>query len=392
MAWEIRYGMVVVVALLWYFIYPETLGNIEAESFFVWTPDYVELKLSDGLAGLFSLVAQFVSQFFRWRETGALIQALLFGCMLGWADLLFCRLHGREASWLSWGVAGAFLCLQLHWGQLEQAVTTVIVVGIMVVCIVLLPERVRLRIPVRLFCIGNRKIRMGLSVLFLLFFFLLFAVWPAAHDREKRIAVKQEATAAAWDSVLQHITPDEARHDPMLQRYALLAFAGQDQLRENLSKFGLFSPDQFCYFLPSTPDERYFNALFYRSLGLYNEYVHQLFETGIQYSGGMTFSCLRQITDGYLKMGNRRLAEKYLTLLSRSTCHADWVESRLALLHALEEKPVETPERSHVDLFIGSSPFLREIELLQAVNPNNAKVKMYYEAAHSLVQSSQKRQ
>lgn len=60
----------------------------------------------------------------------------------------------------------------------------------------------------------------------------------------------------------------------MLQRYALLAFAGMDKLAENLPKFRLSSSDSFYFYLPSTPDERYFNALFYRSLGLYNEYVH----------------------------------------------------------------------------------------------------------------------
>lgn len=124
--------------------------------------------------------------------------------------------------------------------------------------------------------------------------------------------------------------------------------------------------------------------MFYRSLGLYNEYVHQLSEVAIQYADGMTFGCLRQIADGYLKMGNDRLAKKYLTLLGRSTCHAGWVRSRLALLDALKEKPVDTPEKSYFDIFIGSYPFLHEMELLLKENPHNTRAKMYFDAASAL--------
>ena len=384
MGWEIRVVVVLLVGLLWYFIYPETLGNIEAESFFVWTPDYIGLKRSEGVAGLLSLASQFVSQFFRWREGGAFIQALLFGCVLGGMDLLWSRLRCWEASWFSWVVAGVFLCMQLRWGSLEPALTTLVVIGIIIVCLIFLRRWMRLNLPVRVLGITNPKVRTGLSVLIVLLAFVFFVVSPSAHKREKRIAVKQAATATAWNYVLYQITPDGASHDSILRRYALLALAGQDQLVENLSKFHLSSPNDFYYYLPSLPEERYFNALFYRMLGLYNEYVHQLFETGIQYSGGMTFGCLRQITDGYLKMGNVRLARKYLIVLSRSTCHGDWVKARLALLEALEENPIEIPEKSYMDIFIGSYPLLHEMELLLAENPDNAKAKMYYDAARSI--------
>lgn len=382
LAWH--YGLLPLVWLLWYFLYPETIGNVEAESFFVWTPDYADEKLSRGVAGILSLASGFLSQFFRWREGGVLIQTLLFGCMLGLSDLLSCRLRCRECAWFSWVVAGLFLCLQLHWGRLEPALGVVAGYGLLVSCVVLLPERVRLAIPLRLLRIVNPKIHYGLSAAIILSAFALFALSPSAHNREKRIAVKQAATATAWNAVLRYITPDEALYDPMLQRYALLAFAGMDKLAENLPKFRLSSPDSFYFYLPSTPDERYFNALFYRSLGLYNEYVHQLSEVAIQYADGMTFGCLRQIADGYLKMGNDRLAKKYLTLLGRSTCHAGWVRSRLALLDALKEKPVDTPEKSYFDIFIGSYPFLHEMELLLKENPHNSRVKMYFDAASAL--------
>lgn len=382
LAWH--YGLLPLVWLLWYFLYPETIGNVEVESFFVWTPDYADAKLTGGVTGFLSLASGFLSQFFRWREGGVLIQTLLFGCVLGLSDLLSCRLRCRECAWLSCGIAGLFLCLQLHWGRLEPALGVVAVYGLLVSCVVLLPKWVRLAIPLRLLRIANPKIHYGLSAAIILSAFALFALSPSAHSREKRIAVRQAATATAWNAVLRSITPDEALHDPMLQRYALLAFAGMDKLAENLPKFRLSSPDSFYFYLPSTPAERYFNALFYRSLGLYNEYVHQLSEVAIQYPDGMTFGCLRQIADAYLKMGNGRLAKKYLALLSRSTCHAGWVRSRLALLEALEEKPVETPEKSYFDIFIGSYPFLHEMELLLKENPGNARAKMYFDAASGL--------
>lgn len=382
LAWH--YGLLPLVWLLWYFLYPETIGNVEAESFFVWTSDYVDAKLSGGVAGILSLASDFLSQFFRWREGGALIQMLLFGCMLGLSDLLFCRLRCRECVWSSWVIVGLFLCLQLHWGRLEPALDVVTGYGLLVSCVIFLPERVRLAIPLRLLRITNPKIHYGLSVVIILSAFTLFALSPSAHHREKIIAVKQAATATAWNAVLHYVTPNEALHDPMLKRYALLAFAGKDKLLENLPKFRLSSSNDFYFYLPSTSNERYFNALFYRSLGLYNEYVHQLFEVAMQNQGGMTFGCLRQITDGYLRMGNSRLAKKFLTLLNRSTCHAEWVRSRLILLDALKEKPMDIPEKSYFDIFIGAYPLRHEMELLLKENPHNARAKMYFDAASCL--------
>lgn len=378
------YVFLPVVGLLWYFLYPETLGNIESESFFVWTPDYIDSKLSGGISGILSLTANFLSQFFRWREGGALIQTFLLACLLGLSEILFHRLQCTETNGFIGLIAGIFLCLQLHWAKLEPAITVIVLTGIIVSCVLFLPERIRLRFPARLSGIANRKIKISLSTVIIMLSCLIFAFSPSAHRREKKIAVQQAAAATAWHIVLHHITPQDALQDSLLQRYALLAFANQDKLSENLSKFHLTSADCFYFHLPSLPDERYFNALFYRSLGLYNEYVHQLFETGIQYPDGMTFGCLRQITDGYLKMGNMRLADKYLTVLNRSTCHADWVRSRSVLLNALKEKPIETPEKSRFDIFIGSYPFLHEMELLLKENPQNAKVRMYYDAASSL--------
>lgn len=377
-------GMPLLIALLWYFLYPETLGNIEAESFFVWTPDYLESRLSEGAAGVWAVVSDFLSQFFRWRESGAMIQALLLACLIGILEILFRRLRCHEASWIRWAIAGLFLCLQLHWARLEPAITTVVLVGIIAISIAFLPvpERIRKRIlPLHRLGIANPKVRTGVSAVFIALSLLAFIFMPTAHRREHRIAIRQAATATAWNKVLHRTTAQDMAADPVLQRYALLALANQGTLAEKLPELRLTSADCFRFHLPSLPEERYFNALFYRSLGLYNEYVHQLFEVGIQHPNGMTFGCLRQITDGYLKMGNGRLADKYLTLLSRSTCHADWVSSRRKLLNALKEKPVETPEKSHYDIFIGSYPFLQEMELLLKENPGNAKAKMYLDAA-----------
>lgn len=380
-----HYWLLPITALLWYFIYPETLGYIEASSFFVWTSDFITSKLSGGLIGVLSLISDFLAQFFRWREGGALIQTILFGCVLFASDYMCHRFRCRKASWISLLISGLFLCLQLHCIRLEPMLAIVLVAVFGALIFAVLSERLRCFFPVCFLQIRNRKIKFFISAVIILLSFIWFSYSPSAHRREKEIAIQQAATATAWNVVLKHIKSEEVRHDRILQRYALLALAGENKLIENLPKFHLSSEDSFYFYLPSTSAERYFNALFYRSLGLYNEYIHQLFEVAVQSPEGMNFGCLRQITDGYLKMGNIRLAEKYLAVLSHSTCHADWIQKRITLLQALKEKPVDTPEKSYLDIFIGSYSFLHEMELLLKENPRNEKAKMYYEAVHCIL-------
>ncbi|MGM9758805.1 MAG: DUF6057 family protein [Parabacteroides sp.] len=330
--WTYVYGTCgLLVWACFYFVYPETLGQVERDSFFVWTPDYLQSQWEQGLSALFRLSVDFVGQFFRWREVGATL--LTLGVVIVW-----------------WGLSVLWRFLPL---------------------------------------LHTRGKRIGELLLWWMLLLVCFSS-PTARQRERRIAFEQAATAQDWNWILGHAVDGEIRQDPLLQKYLLLALAEQNRLQPNLSRLSGLTAESFCYTPPKTAEERYFNALLYRSLGIYNEYVHQLFEVGIQSPDGVTFGTLRLCVDGYLKMGNARLAEKYLTLLDRATCHGSWVTSRKRLLAALQADPVETPERSPHDLFVGSYPFRQELELLLNDNPENRVALHYLEALQAISLNSKK--
>lgn len=312
------------VWLVSYFLYPETLGAIERDRFFVWTPDYRTSLLRQGICGVWRGGIDFVAQFFRWQEVGALLLTLGAAVIMWGSDCLL-RLLFPKARWRAYLVGGC--------------------------C-----------------CVG----------------LVAWMFSPRAHQRELRIRIEQAATRQAWNQILQLAVDPAVQQDPLLQKYLFLALAERQQLVANLHRWPHLTAESFCYVRPKTGEERYFNAIFYRSLGIYNEYVHQLFEVGMQLPHGTSFDTLRQLADAYLKMGHAALASKYLTILDQSTCHADWVASRRALLQTLSEHPIETPDRSPRDLYIGSYPLLQELDLLLQDNPTNQLAKIYQESLQAI--------
>jgi len=373
---NLKYQIVFLVAvyLLWYFVYPETLGNIEANSFFIWTPDYLAMKFSRP-GGFASLIADYFSQFYRWREMGALIQTAFLALFLFLSNYLLLRLNNGRNAWILFLPAGLFLLVQLHQPGLLFPVYFILGTALFVLIALLI-----FRFTGR--NVKSIKVPSALPYIYSLLIvstvISVFVFCPSARQREKLIGIEQAAIASQWNYVLNRITPEEALYNPDLQRYTLLALSGQGKLADNLFKLNPVSEECFYFYRGTAPSARMFNGLFYKNIGIYNEYVHQLFEIAVQSENGMTFQCLRQLIDAYLKMGNVALAEKYLTVLRHSTCHNRWVENRRLLLQTLRENPVDTPVKSRNDIFIGAYSFLKEMSLLLEENPENIKIQEYY--------------
>ena len=69
--------MASVVAVLM-LCYPYTMGSLEATDFFVWTSDYLRMKLAEK-PGITAFLTDFLLQFFRWQGVGAVIVAVVLG-------------------------------------------------------------------------------------------------------------------------------------------------------------------------------------------------------------------------------------------------------------------------------------------------------------------------
>lgn len=370
--WICQWALFPVVYLLWFLLYPERMACVEADSFFAWTPDYMAVRRGEPIGWL----ADFLSQFYRWREVAALLQALMAWLLLVLLQYFCCRIRLRGALWVAMALACGFVCWQLREVSVVRFLRCLTGVAMLAGCVALLPLAGRL--PQREPKQRTYVVSLCISFACLCTLSFLFITDAAARKEEKEAAVEHAAMLDDWDRILRLVSPEEAESNPRLMRYVLLALSEKGEMPDRLQELSLSGPDCFYFYRGTHPYARYFNSLFYASLGLYNESVHQLFEMAVQSEHGISFRCIRHLVDWYLKMGNVPLVEKYLTILERSTCHAGWVAKRHLLLKALREKPLQTPDRSANDLFIGAYTFIPEMAALLNEDPMNRKKTDYY--------------
>lgn len=402
--------LIPVVFLLWYFRYPEHLGAIEAYSFFAWTSDYLFLQpIHAGRLG--ELAGDFLSQFYRWREMGALIQALFF-LLTGWSTyVILMRLQLQKFRWLSILPPVVLLLLQLRWSiHLAPALqftifclsaalyTSIRKIGMRIASLVLLIPLAVAFFPIPTvwgFCGCVITIELVLTwksqkqapytvknthtfvrnSIFLGVVFLIaagvFVTNQQSAKEERRFAVENAAFSGDWNKILVRVSPAEAKSDSLLLRYTLLALSEENILPESLAALSPLPADCFYFYRRSELATQYFNSLFYAGIGLYNESVHQLFEATTATRNGMSFRCLRSLVDWNIRMGNIPLVEKYLTLLEQSNGHGSWIAKRRKRI--ADTPPVTIPDKSDQDIFIGAYGFIPEMRQLWEADPENKK-------------------
>ncbi len=112
---------VIAVYMTWLLVYPEILASFEANSFFVATPDYFNQMLTLP-GGLGSLCGNFVAQFFRWREMGALIIALMT-LIIAWSSWQIIKsLNVKNGQVAALFISIVFAIVQLKWFSLITSV------------------------------------------------------------------------------------------------------------------------------------------------------------------------------------------------------------------------------------------------------------------------------
>ena len=172
-----------------------------------------------------------------------------------------------------------------------------------------------------------------------------------------------------WEELLykEHVRRDAQRGKVVALRYALLAESALGTLPENISYYPIRDENQFLFPHEQDPVAQQFNRLFYLNLGVYDEAFHQAQEYSLLMPNGNCFSSLRQLVNYSIEEGEWDIAEKFLQVLSKSSCHKKFVEdSRLKI----EDSKVkgkwsngkcEVPLRA--DNFVGGYPL--PIEMLR---------------------------
>ena len=202
-----------------------------------------------------------------------------------------------------------------------------------------------------------------------------------SHDGEYIKKCVCMANDNRWEDLLykEHIKSDAQRGNGTALRYALLAESALGTLPENLLDYPINDENLFLYPHLSNRVASPFNRLFYLNLGVYDEAFHHAQEYSLLMANGNSFSSLRQLIDYSIEEGEWDIAEKFLTVLSLSSCHKDFIKDRRAMMEKAK-KSFNKNIALRADNYVGGYPF--PVEMLRLAryykdSPNRKKMVDY---------------
>ena len=178
-----------------------------------------------------------------------------------------------------------------------------------------------------------------------------------------------------WNGLLAAIPREEAIEAKPPLCYTLLAESALGTLADNVFSYPINDPEQFLFRHELKPFSCIFNRQFYDNLGIYDEAFRQAFEYGVMAPDGLCFSSLRQMAHYAILLGNRKVAEKYLDILDRSTLNGAWVERERQLMGSM--KTADRKQPFVRDSFIGVYPMNSEMIRQLQLKPADRKVLDY---------------
>ena len=128
-------------------------------------------------------------------------------------------------------------------------------------------------------------------------------------------------------------------------------------------EYGVTTPDDFYFMDRDEFVGIYYNSLLYKSMGVDDEVIHLMYLLNEHSRLGFSFRSLRTMADANLRIGDALLAEKYLTILSHTTCHGAWLKPRWEQLAALKANPVPRPTEPS-DVAVGAHGLQGQVQLL----------------------------
>lgn len=436
--WAIYYS-VLVVLMLFFAIYtgrnfPYTYITMEGNNFWVLTWDFWLLKLAT-FPAITNWLADYLMQYYACEYVGVCIQTLALGIISVLAHEVLRKVFRRK--WLCWlGLLPSVLLSYYCTFILSFQIQWIILFGLILIyqyirsfrgCIIFS----LLCVPVGFLLLTTPMIALLLLAQAALAFrsygakkcaywvipMILLGITPKIYSQqvafipfEKRYTdwgcyidpltsknnhdgefVKKcvyLANEGRWEDLLyrEHVHTEVQRGNGTALRYALLAECALGTLPENLLDYPINDENLFLYPHKSSIISSQFNRLFYLNLGVFDEAFHHAQEYSLLMANGNCFSSLRQLIDYSIEEGEWDIAEKFLTVLSYSSCHKDFIKERRAKMEkAKQQFNKEIPLRG--DNFVGGYPF--PIEMLRLAryykdSPNKKKMVDYAICAYIL--------
>lgn len=211
---------------------------------------------------------------------------------------------------------------------------------------------------------------------------LLALIFPAHYllnretirIEEQFYSMEQSAETGDWNRVLELANVKKPSYTDLHLRYALLAESELGTLADHLFNYPVSSTTDLFFWRKNEVRESLFNGLFYKSYGVADEYMHQIFEMATSDRGGMSARAIRHLTEAALMQKDKALANKFYKIALQSQKAEPWTKNIGKQLDAMNREIVRMdsiPERS--DFFIGSYKPKTEITYMALNDSNNVK-------------------
>ncbi len=364
------------VFVFWLAAYPETMRWMEGISYFSTLPDFLHLQVRYPSEAL-KYAGAFLLQFYRWPAAGALLQTLMAWIVLMCADAVAFRLLRRERlMWTAFVPAAVFVALQCGYRDLEGSLAWCLASVMTAAAVSGLAWRHGTPIMKGGKASGDGTAGSLAMQAIIPLALLAAGMAVSLADREYRVReriheTERMADTGRWDDILERVTPEVSAADPVRRRYALLALSAKGRLAEEMFRYGAEDADDLFFAYGNDAISCFFNALLAENLGLDNESIHQMFQLNSLAPLGTSFRSLRHITDACLRQGYTTLAEKYLRVLSHSTCHGGWVRDRVNGLRRAKSDADERADDAILTCAHNDLPLLTDMACLFDAQPGN---------------------
>ncbi|MBP3711104.1 MAG: hypothetical protein J6I86_01390 [Bacteroidaceae bacterium] len=403
----IIYYTVLVALMLTFAIYtamhfPYTYMTLEGDNYWVLTRDFWHLKLATPPA-LTTWLADFLMQYYSSPFIAAGIEALALGLIgllarrwLSWLALLppvilgffctfsltfmlqwlffFLMLNAFATTGLKGRLAWSLLCVPIGFFLMRTPLLALLIIsqaalackafGIKKCTIWLMP----------LALVGVAPLVYSQQIAFIPFeerytaFGTYFDALTSRYNRDGEYVKKLVCLSneGRWEDLLykEHVKGDARRGNSAALRYALLAESALGTLPDNFLDYPIREENQFFYPHQTEYVASQFNRLFYLNLCIYDEAYHHAQEYGQLQPNGICFSSLRQMVDYSIEEGDYEISEKFIEILSKSSCHKSFIESRRQKMSACKSSDQQKkPVSLRADNFVGGFPL--PIEMLR---------------------------
>lgn len=221
----------------------------------------------------------------------------------------------------------------------------------------------------------NIKVKWGIHLLVALImpaYYLLHK--EVICTQEQFYCMEQSAEKGDWNKVLELANSKRPNYTDLHLRYALLAESELATLADHLFYYPVTSTTDLFFWRKNEEKESFFNSLFYKSIGVADEYMHQIFEMGMTGPNGTSARTIRHLTEAAILQKDKNLAIKYFNIADKSQKDQAWslkVKKQIGELNKKSSFKDTIPNRS--EFFIGSYKPQTEFTYMVINDSNNIK-------------------